>query len=203
MKTRLTIILLALFGFFIFASPIGFAEESQETRLTPFDVFLSESDFTAQGPNHYILVLNKSNSTEINVYVKNNDDVPHKVKLSSPRNSDSSTFSQFEFEPKEILVLPNKTNSTKLYLTISNQTTTHSTFVTFLGQSETFGMKGLGFYVVVDGDFQWVDYSLRAGLPGSAFPNLATNISEKEAEKLIKNGLGIPAYLPNGYSLGV
>lgn len=179
----------------------GFAfAESQEVQLTQFDMYLSEPDFTTQGPNHNILVLNRGNSTEINVYVKNNDDIPHKIRFYSPTYSSSSTFSRFEFKPQEILVLPDKINSTKLYMTVSNQTDTHSTFVTFLGQSDIFGMKGLGFYVVVNDDFvQWTDYSLRAGLPGSAFPHLATEISEKDAEKLIKNGLGAPKHLPDGY----
>ncbi len=185
--------------FFIGFLPV-FAEETESSILTPFDVILSEDDFTTQGPNHNILVLNKGNSTEINVYVKNNDDVPHTIRLFSPTDSDSSTFSTFKFQPKEILVLPNNINSTKLYMTVSNQTDTHSTFVTFLGQSDVFGMKGLGFYLVVDDEFsQWTDYSLRSGLPGAAFPHLDTDISEVDAKKIITNGLGIPKYIPQEY----
>ena len=199
MKIKICVSLGIIFIFTIL-SGFAFAEGPQDSKLTQFDVYLSATDFTTQGPNHNILVLNKGNSAGISVYVKNNDILPHKVRLSSPTDSDSSTFSRFEFEPKEILVLPNKTNSSKLYMTISNQTDTHSTFVTFLGQSETFGMRGLGFYLVVNDDFvQWTDYSLRAGLPGPAFPHITTEISEKDAEKLIKNGLGTPKYLPKGY----
>ena len=199
MKNKICVILGIIF-IFTLLSEVAFAKEPKDSKLTQFDLYLSATDFTSQGPNHNILVLNKGNSTGINVYVKNNDTVPHKVRLFSPTDSDSSTFSRFEFEPKEILVLPNQTNSAKLYMTVSNQTDTHSTFITFLGHSETFGMRGLGFYLVVNDDFvPWTDYSLRAGLPGPAFPYLETETSEQDAENLIKNGLGVPKYIPNGY----
>ncbi len=198
MKTRLLIIIgiITLSGF----TSVVFAEESQDVMLTQFDVYISDDDFTTQGPNHNIMILDRGNSTTINVHVKNNDDVPHKIRLHSPTDSDSATFSMFKFDPEEILVLPNEINSTKLYMTVANNTDTHTTFVTFLGQSNTFGMKGLGFYLVVGDDFvQWTDYSLRAGLPGVAFPYLDTDISEDAAEKIITNGLGAPTYTPQSY----
>lgn len=199
MKTRLLIIIGIFFAFSTLSDSV-FADELQDVMRTKFDVNLSNEDFTTQGPNHNILVLNRGNSTEINISVKNNDDVSHTIRFHSPTDSDSSTFSMFKFEPKEILVLPNQVNSTKLYMTVSNQTDTHTTFVTFLGQSDVFGMKGLGFYLVVDDEFiQWTDFSLRAGLPGPAFPYLDTETSEDNAEKIIKNGLGTPKYIPQGY----
>jgi len=198
MKTRLLLIIgiITLYGF----TSVVFAEESQDVMLTQFDVYMSDDDFTTQGPNHNIMILDRGNSTTINVYIKNNDDVPHKIRLHSPTDSDSTTFSIFKFDPEEILVLPNEINFTKLYMTVANNTDTHTTFVTFLGQSNTFGMKGLGFYLVVNDDFvRWTDYSLRAGLPGSAFPYLDTNISVDAAEKTITNGLGAPTYTPQSY----
>ena len=192
---RYLVILLGLIGI------IGTAHAESQVVLTPFDVYLSDDDFTVQGPNHNILVLEKGHSATVNIHVRNNDDIPHKITLSSPTDADSSTFSRFEFKPSEILVLPHETNSSaKLHLTVSNKTDTHSTFVTFLGQSDVFGMKGMGFYVVVNEDHvQWTDYSLRVGMPGPAFPHLVTDILEEDAEKLITNGLGTPRYLSPGY----
>lgn len=173
-------------------------------NLTPFEIRLSEEDFTTQGPDHNILVLEQGDSAAVTVHVKNNDDVSHRITLKSPTDSDSDVFSSFVFEPKEIVVLPNGTNSTKLHMTIANKTDTHTTFVTFLGQSDSFGMRGLGFYLAVEKedreiDFEFIDRSLRSGLPGAAFSDLDTEISECDAELTINNGFGIPRYLPEGY----
>lgn len=191
---RYFVILLVLIGV------VGTAYAESQITLTPFDVYLSSGDFTTRGPNHNILVLDRGNSTSVNVYVKNNDDIPHKIVLSSPTDSNSSTFSMFEFRPSEVLVLPHQTNSAKLHMTVSYNTDTHSTFVTFLGQGDVFGMKGAGFYLVVD-DYliSRTDYSMRTGLPGPAFSYLITDILENDAEKIISNGLGTPRYLPQGY----
>jgi len=127
--------------FLVLIGVVGTTYAEFQVMLTPFDVYLSSDDFTTQGPNHNILVLDRGNSTAVNVYVKNNDDAPHKITLFSPTDSSSSTFSMFEFRPSEVLVLPHETNSAKLPLTVSNDTDTHSTSVTFLGQSDIFGMN--------------------------------------------------------------
>ena len=188
------VISLVLIGF------IGTAYAESQAMLTPFDVYFSPDDFTAQGPNHNILALDRGDSAALTVYVKNNDDKPHQITLKDPRGPNLGLFETFSFEPEQITVMPHQTNSTKLYLTISKDTHTHSSLVTFIGQSATFGMKGLGFYVVVDREIDdYVDKSLRSGLPGGAFPRLNTGISETDAERLIGSGFGTPKYLPLGY----
>ena len=197
MKTRLLIIIMAAF---VLGIPQIFSEKNEPVVLTPFDVYLSPDDFTTQGPNHNILILDSGQSTTVNVSVKNNDDIPHKIRLYGPNNSDLRAFSLFKFEPEEIVVLPHKTNSTKLYMTVANQSGIGSTFVTFLGQSDIFGMRGLGFFLVIDdGLNELVDKSLRSGLPGAAFPRIDTDISEDDAEKRIENGFGTPRYIPKSY----
>jgi hypothetical protein len=174
-----------------------------DIKLTSFVLYFQEEDFTTQGPNHNILVLEQGESAAVTIHVKNNDDIPHRITLQNP-DSDSNVFSSFVFEPKEMLVLPNDTNSTKLYMTIANKTDTHTTFVTFLGQSDSFGMRGLGFYLAIEKedreiDYEFIDRSMRAGLPGGAFPDLDTDISEHEAEMSISNGFGSPRYIPEEY----
>ena len=179
---------------------IGTAHAESQVMLTPFEIYLSNDDFTAQGPNHNILALDRGESATLTVHVENNDDRPHQITLKDPGGPDLGLFETFRFEPEQITVMPHQTNSTHLYLTISKDTDTHSSLVTFLGQSSTFGMKGLGFFVVVDREIDdYVDKSLRLDLPGGAFPHLDTEISESEAEKLIGSGFGIPEYLPFGY----
>lgn len=169
--------------------------------LTTFEMHFKEDEFTKQGPNHNILRLDKEESATLNVYIKNNDNVPHQISMKDPRGVGiSGTFESFFFEPEQFTILPQQTNSTKLHLTVSNYTDTHSKLVTFLAQSDTFGMRGIGFFIVVDREIdEYVDKSLRRGLPGGAFPHLNTEISESEAEKLIGSGFGIPRYLPSGY----
>ena len=184
----------------VFAGVISTAYAESQAMLTPFDVYFLADDFTAQGPNHNILALDRGESATLSVYVKNNDDKPHQITLKDPRGPNLGLFETFRFEPEQITVMPNQTESAKLYLTISKDTGTHSSFVTFLGQSDTFGMKGLGFFVVVDREIDdYIDKSLRSGLPGGAFPHLNTEISETDAEKLIASGFGIPEHLPLGY----
>ncbi len=144
--------------------------------------------------------MDRGESATITVHVKNNDDKPQQITLKDPRGPNLGLFETFRFEPERITVMPHQTNSTQLYLTISKDTGTHSSFITFLGQSTTFGMRGLGFFIVVDREIDdYVDQSLRSGLPGGAFPHLNTEISETDAEKLIGSGFGIPKYLPSGY----
>jgi len=191
---RYFVILLVLIGF------ISTTYAESQVMLTPFDVYLLDDDFTTHGPNHNILALGKGESAILTVYVKNNDDKPHQITLKDPRGPDLGLFETFRFEPEQIMVMPHQTNSTQLYLTISKDTSTHSSFVTFLGQSATFGMKGIGFFVVADREIDgYVDKSLRSGLPGGAFPHLNTEISETDAVKLISSGFGIPKYIPAGY----
>ena len=169
--------------------------------LTSFDLYFEEDDFTTQGPNHNILKLNKGESATLNIYIKNNDDTPHHITMNDSRGVGvSGTFESFSFEPEQLTVLPHQTNSTKLHLTVSKNTDTHSKFVTFLAQSDSFGMRGIGFFIVVDREIgELVDHSMRAGMPGPAFGNLNTDISEIDAEKLIDSGFGTPRYLPSGY----
>ena len=199
MRMKYFVIFLVLMGTITLFS-INEVYAKSQVMQTTFDVYLSSDDFTAQGPNHNILALNRGESATITVYVKNYDDKPHQITLKDPRGPNLGLFETFRFEPEQIMVMPHQTNSTQLYLTISNETNTHSSFVTFLGQSSTFGMKGLGFFVVVDREIDdYVDKSLRSGLPGGAFPHLNTEISESEAKKLIGSGFGIPEYLPLGY----
>ena len=184
----------------VLAGVIGTAYAESQVIRTPFDIYLLTDDFTAEGPNHNILALDKGESATITVHVKNNDDKPHQIILKDPRGPNLGLFETFRFEPEQITVMPHQTSSTQLYLTISKDTNTHSSFVTFLGQSSIFGMKGLGFFVVVDREIDdYIDKSLRSGLPGGAFPHLNTEISENKAEKLIGSGFGIPEYLPLEY----
>ena len=188
------VILLVLIGI------IGTAYAEPQALLTPFDVYLSVDDFTVQGPNHNILALDRGESATLTIHVKNNDDKPHQITLKDPKGPKSGLFETFHFEPEQITVMPHQTKSTQLHITISKDTHTHSSLVTFLGESDTFGMKGLGFFVVVDREINdHIDKSLRSGFPGGAFPHLNTKISESEAEKLIGSGFGIPEYLPLGY----
>ena len=175
--------------------------DSDKIMLTPFDLYFKEDDFTAQGPNHNILKLDKGESATLNIYIKNNDDVSHQITMNDSRGVGvSGAFESFSFEPEQLTVLPHQTNSTKLHLTVSKDTDTHSKFVTFLAQSDSFGMRGIGFFIVVDSEIgELVDHSMRAGMPGAAFGNLNTDISEIDAEKLIDSGFGTPRYLPSGY----
>ncbi len=175
--------------------------EIESIALTPFDLYFEEEDFTTQGPNHNILMLNKGESASLNIHIKNNDDIPHQITMNDSRGVGvSGLFESFSFEPEQFTVLSHQTNSTKLHLTISNNADTHSKFVTFLAQSDSFGMRGLGFFIVVDREIgEFVDHSMRAGMPGPAFERLNTKISETDAEKLIDSGFGTPRYLPSEY----
>lgn len=175
------------------------AEESS-VILTPFDILLSEDDFTTQGPNHNILVLQRGQSATITITLENNDDVSHQITLKDPRPTNLSLFDSFVFEPEQLNVLPHQKNSTKLHLTISEDTDVHTSFITFLAQSKDFGMKGIGFYLMIDEGYdELVDKSLRSGLPGSMFPHIDTQISEDDAAKMIDIGFGIPIFIPKDY----
>lgn len=188
------VIFLVLVGFV----GTSFAEDS-DYALTPFDIMLSEDDFTTKGPNHSILMLERNQSATINITIQNNDDKLHKITLTNPKYS-SNLFDYFVFEPDQIMVPANQQNSTKLYLKIANDTNIHSSFTTILAQSNVFGMKGIGFVIVVDREIDdLTDKSLRAGLPGPAFSRINGDISEYDAEKMIDNGFGTPKFLPMYY----
>jgi len=191
---RYLLVLLALVGL------IGTSFAESDYVLTPFDVVLSQDSFTEKGPSHYILILEKGQSATIDITIQNNDDKPHDITLKNPRPLKSNLFDAFSFEPKNVTVPPHQKNSTKLFIKIAEDTNVHSSFTTFLAQSDKFGMKGIGFVLVVDGEIdELTDKSLRAGLPGPAFPQLNVQITEKEAGNVIDNGFGTPQYIPKGY----
>lgn len=180
------------------------ASADSNIKLTPFDIYFSEDDFTTQGPNHNILVLEKGHSATININIKNNDKTTHQIKLQRMVDLSPDTFASFLFEPNEITVLPDSISSAKLHITVSNETDMHTSFIPILAQSRTFGMKGAGFFLVINPDEQFVklaDRALRAGFPGSMPHNIKTDITPEDAQNSLGTNLGLPSYLPSGLKL--
>jgi hypothetical protein len=186
----------------------AFAEETESIVLTPFDIILSEDDFTLSGPNHQILILEPNTPKNIPITIQSSDKInTHNITINlSHRNLDDSLFT-YSFESQTVKLEPNSHKQIIINIQSKNSTDNpHTSWTTLhlLAQSDIFGMTGKYFYLIVgnnvtDSDMMLIDKSLRAGFPGSAFPHIDTQISEDDAEKMIDNGFGTPSYLPNGY----
>lgn len=181
-----------------------------EIKYTSFDIILTPNDFDLEGPNHQILILNTNESASIPITIKNNDSIQHEISLTIPEMQNPSYFAkEYFFDPQLIIVPPNSEKQVKLNLTIKNDTDAPWGQINILAKSKSFGMTAKHFYVAIgDKDIEidpFIDHSMRSGMPGAAFPNLYNGYDSEYSELYYlddntPNNIGIPRYLPDGYS---
>ncbi|MGI0011052.1 MAG: hypothetical protein ACREAE_06610, partial [Nitrosopumilaceae archaeon] len=180
--------------------------------LTPFDISFSEKDFTKSGPSHHqILVIKPNKTASIPIKVSNQDKNPHEIIFSVLTVNLGHLPFSYSFEPSTISVAPHSEKEVLMHIQTGNTDQTTWGIIPVLAESQTFGAKGKSFYLVIgnnvtESDMEFIDVSLREGLPGPAFPNLYNDFRtqppelQKILDSITANKFGVPRYLPNGYS---
>ena len=202
---RIFVIVLIVFGTFFFSFAYG-----DEIKYTSFDIDFPSQYFDLKGPNHQILILDYNESASIPITIVNHDTKPHEIFLSIPEiQNPSYVVENYSFSPPSLTIPPNSENQTKLELKIKNQTDSQWGQIHILAKSKDFGMAGKYFYLAIGKkDIEidpFIDYSLRSDLPGPAFPFLYNDFSSSYLDLYYlddstPNNIGIPRYLPEGYS---
>ena len=204
MRFLLLTILVLLLG--LFAN----AYATSSTVFTPFDLSLSDNDFTTSGPNHEILIINKNQTATINILISNKDSTPHQISLEIPYHENlSNVLESFSFDTSTITVLPNSQENVLMHLKTKPNTDVGFSSIQILAKSDSFGMKGKSFFLVIgdknnvtENDLEFVDHSLREAFPGPAFSGLylPSGSFEQPNDANPSDKLGIPKYIPKGYS---
>ncbi|MGI0021345.1 MAG: hypothetical protein ACRD9Q_00660 [Nitrososphaeraceae archaeon] len=179
--------------------------------LTPFDISFSEKDFTKTGPSHHqILIIKPNQSATIPVKVTNNDKIQQEISFSVLTVNLGGLPFSYSFEPPIVSIEPNSEKEVLMHIQTGNTDQTTWGIIPVLAESKTFGAKGKSFYLVIGSnvtasDMEFIDVSLREGLPGPAFPYLYNDFRTKppELQKVLDtittNKFGTPRYLPQGY----
>lgn len=180
--------------------------------LTPFDISFSEKDFTKTGPSHHqILVMKPNQTTSVSIKVSNHDIKQQEISFSVLTVNLGNTPSSYSFEPETIVVAPKSEKEILMHIQTKNTDSTTGGIIPILAQSKSFGMVGKSFYLVIgddvtESDMEFIDVSLREGLPGPAFPSLYNDFRTQPPELqnvldgITANKFGVPRYLPSGYS---
>lgn len=195
----------------MFISLIQFAN-ADTIMLTPFDISFSEKDFTKTGPSHHqILVMNSNQTTSIPIKLSNHDTNQQEIIFSVLTVNLSNFPFSYSFEPQTVVVAPKSEEEIFMHIQTKDTDSTTWGIIPILAQSKSFGMVGKSFYLVIgdnvtESDMEFIDVSLREGLPGPAFPNLYNDFRTQPPELqnvldgITANKYGVPRYLPNGYS---